>query len=84
MRARREPRARRRASTDRVELVLALNVVLNEHDVVQGFLELEGVLLARGEVAHGLVEARHEGGQAVVAGEAVVGRRRVVQPVAAR
>lgn len=79
-------------TTNRVEVVLPLYVMLDEHDVVQSLLKLEGVLLTRLHIAHRLIETGYDGWQPIVAshithnatdGEAVVGRSRVVQPVAA-
>lgn len=50
----------------RVELVLPLYVVLNEHHVVQSFLELERIFLPGRYVAQGLVQPGHHRGQSIV------------------
>lgn len=55
------------ATAYRIELVLALHVVLDELDVVDGLLQLEGVFLADSDVTDAVVQADH-GGQPVVAG----------------
>lgn len=55
--------------TNRIELVLALHVVLDEHDVVHGLLQLERVLFARLDVTHRLVQARHNRRQAIVSAQ---------------
>lgn len=50
----------------RVELVLALYVVLNEHHVVQSLLELERIFFPGRHVAQGLVQPGHHRGKSVV------------------
>lgn len=42
--------------------------MLNEHDVVNGLLEFEGILLSRADVAERAVEA-HDGGKAAEAAD---------------
>lgn len=56
-------------STNRIELVLALHVVLDEHDVVHCFLQLERVLFAGLNVTHRLVQSRHNRRQAIVSAQ---------------
>lgn len=55
------------ATSYRIELVLALHVMLDELDVMDGLLQLEGVLLAHGHVTDAVIQTHH-GGQPVVAG----------------
>ena len=53
-----------RIKTYRVELVLALHVVLDEHDVVHGLLDLEGHLLLA--IGVDLRRRADDGGEAAV------------------
>lgn len=63
----------------RIKLVLPLHVVLYEHDIMYGFLQLERVFLPDDAVTHALVESGQYRRQSVVAAQAAQGADETTQ-----
>lgn len=55
--------------TNRIEFVLALHMVLDEHYIVHCFLQFEWVLFANLNITHRFIQARHDRRQAIVSAQ---------------
>lgn len=58
-----------RHHTNRIEVVLPLHVMLDEHHVVHRLLQLKWILFARLNVTHWFIQPRHNWWQAIVAAQ---------------
>lgn len=59
----------RKRETHRIELVLALHVMLYEHDVMYGLFQLKRILFACRHIAHGVIQAGKHRRQPIVAAQ---------------